>query len=125
MTARVCKWDGCEVEVTGRSARCPEHQAEHRREAQRERMRKMRTSAHADLCASKTVSPDDADREAKGRTALERAGLPDLIEGTKADPGAPFDHAQALAGMRATAPADELLSNLVYDGLFMRRLCCP
>ena len=106
MTARVCKWDGCEVEVTGRSARCPEHQAEHRREAQRERMRKMRTSAHAGLCASKTVSPDDADREAKGRTALERAGLPDLIEGTKADPGAPFEHAAELAKMRREAPDD-------------------
>ena len=107
MTARVCERDGCEVEVTGRRTRCSEHQAEHRREARRERMRQTRTSAHADLCASTTVSPDDADREAKARTALERAGLPDdLLDRLKADPGAPFDHAEALAGMRAKAPAD-------------------
>lgn len=30
MTARVCERAGCEVEVSGRSTRCPEHQAEHR-----------------------------------------------------------------------------------------------
>ncbi len=64
-------------------------------------------NAHADSYASTPVSPDDADREAKARTALERANLPaDLIESTKADPGAPFEHAEALAGMRAMAPAD-------------------
>ena len=108
MTARVCERDGCEVEVTGRRTRCSEHQAEHRREAQRERMRQTRTSAHADLCASKTVSPDDADREAKARTALERAAdVPDdLLDLIKTDPGAPFEHAAALARMRAKAPAD-------------------
>ena len=107
MSARVCEWDGCEVEVTGRSTRCPEHQKEHRRNAQRERMRQMRTSAHADLCASTPVSPDDADREAAAVEALKRAGLPeDLIERTKADPGAPFEYAAKLAIMRREAPAD-------------------
>ena len=108
MTAGVCERDGCEVEVTGRSTRCRKHQAEHRREAQRERMRQTRTSAHAGLCASKTVSPDDADREAKVRTALERADdVPDdLLDLIKTDPGAPFDHAAALAKMRAKDPGD-------------------
>ena len=106
MSARVCEWDGCEVKVTGRSRRCPEHQAEYRREAQRERMRQMRTSAHADLCASTPVSPDDADREAAAVEALKRAGLDGLLDRTKADPGAPFEHAEALAGMRSKTPAD-------------------
>ena len=108
MTARVCERDGCEVEVTRRSTRCRKHQAEHRREAQRERMRQTRTSAHAGLCASKTVSPDDADREAKVRTALERADdVPDdLLDLIKTDPGAPFEHAAALAKMRAKDSAD-------------------
>ena len=107
MSARVCEWVGCEVEVSGRSTRCPEHQKEHRRETQRERMRQMRTSAHADLCASTPVSPDDADREAKARAALERFEIPaDLIERIKADPGAPFEHAAKLATMRREAPAD-------------------
>ena len=106
MTARVCERDGCEVEVTGRRTRCSEHQAEHRREAQRERMRQTRTSAHAGLCASKPVSPDDADREAKLRTALKRADIDeDLFDHINADPGAPFEHAAALAKMRReTAP---------------------
>ena len=107
MSARVCEWEGCEVEVTGRSRRCPEHQAEHRRNAQRERMQQIRTSAHADLCASTPVSPDDADREAAAVEALERADLPaDLIERIKADPGAPFEYAAKLATMRREAPAD-------------------
>ena len=69
----------------------------------------MRTNAHADLCASTPVSPDEADREAKARAALERADLPaDLIEieRIKADPGAPFEHAAKLATMRREAPAD-------------------
>ena len=43
MSARVCERDGCEVEVTGRSVRCPEHQAEHRRAAKRENARAART----------------------------------------------------------------------------------
>ena len=106
MSARVCEWEGCEAKVTGRSRRCPEHQAEYRREAQRERMRQMRTSAHADLCASTPVSPDDADREAAAVEALKRAGLDGLLDRTKADPGAPFEHAEALAGMRSKTPAD-------------------
>ena len=47
------------------------------------------------------------DREAKALTALERAGLPDdLLDRIKADTGAPFDHAEALAGMRSKTPAD-------------------
>ena len=67
----------------------------------------MRTSAHADLCASTPVSPDDADREAKARAALERFEIPAaLIERIKADPGAPFEHAAKLATMRREAPAD-------------------
>ena len=67
----------------------------------------MRTSAQADLCASTPVSPDDADREAKARAALERFEIPaDLIERIKADPGAPFEHAAKLATMRREAPAD-------------------
>ncbi len=107
MTARVCERDGCEVEVTGRSTRCPEHQTEHRREAQRERMQQKRTSAHAGLCASKPVSPDDAAREAKLRTALKRAGIDeDLFDSIEADPGAPFEHAAAFAKMRREDPAD-------------------
>ena len=106
MTARVCEWEGCEVEVTGWSTRCPAHQAEHRRNAQRERMRQMRTSAHADSCAFAPVSPDDAEREAAAVEALKRAGLDGLLERTKADPGAPFERAEALAGMRREVPAD-------------------
>ena len=66
----------------------------------------MRTSAHADLCASAPVSPDDADREAAAVEALKRAGLDGLLDRTKADPGAPFEHAEALAGMRSKTPAD-------------------
>ena len=66
-------------------------------------------SAHttdADLCASKPVSPDDADREAKLRTALKRADIDeDLFDHINADPGAPFEHAAAFAKMRReTAP---------------------
>ena len=53
------------------------------------------------------MSPDDADREAAAVEALKRADLPtDLIERIKADPGAPFEHAEALAGMRSKTPAD-------------------
>ena len=107
MSARVCERDGCEIEVTGRSKRCTEHQAEHRREAQRERMRQTRTSAHAGLCASKPVSPDDADREAKLRTALKRADIDeDLFDHINADPGAPFEHAAAFVKMRRETPPD-------------------
>ena len=115
MSARVCEWDGCEVEVTGRSTRCPEHQAEYRRAAESARKRQARnadtTGANADkprphLSASKPVSPDDADREAAAVEALKRAGLDGLLERTKADPGAPFEHAEALAGMRSKTPAD-------------------
>ncbi len=67
----------------------------------------MRTSAHAGLCASTPVSPDDADREAAAVEALKRAGLPeDLFQLIKADPGAPYEHAEALARMRSKTPAD-------------------
>ena len=109
MTARVCERDGCEVEVTGRSTRCVasiKRSIVARRNATR--MRQTRTSAHAGLCASKTVSPDDADREAKVRTALERADdVPDdLLDLIKTDPGAPFEHAAALAKMRRETRAD-------------------
>ena len=53
------------------------------------------------------MSPDDADREAAAVEVLKRADLPtDLLERTKADPGAPFEHAEALAGMRSKVPAD-------------------
>ena len=109
MKARVCKWDGCEVEVSGRSTWCPEHQAEHRRAAESARKRQARNADKCGQAASAfaAVSPDDADRETKARTALERADLPaDLIERIKADPGAPFEHAEALAEMRAKTPAD-------------------
>lgn len=65
MSKRICERDGCEVEVSGRSKRCPEHQAEHRREKQRARESDRRrrsasapanahaapASAHADSCA--------------------------------------------------------------------------
>ena len=66
----------------------------------------MRTNPRAHLCASTPVSPDDADREAAAVEALKRAGLDGLLERTKADPGAPFEHAEALAGMRSKTPAD-------------------
>ena len=109
MSARVCGWDGCEVEVTGRSTRCPEHQAEHRREAESARKRQARNADKCGQAASAfaPVSPDEAEREAAAVEALKRAGLPtDMIERTKADPGAPFEHAEALAGMRSKVPAD-------------------
>ena len=109
MTARVCERDGCEVEVTGRSTRCPEHQLEHRREAESARKRQARNADKCGQAASAfaAVSPDDADREAMAVEALKRADLPaDLIERTKADPGVPFVHAEALAGMRSKTPAD-------------------
>ena len=109
MTARACERDGCEVEVTGRSTRCPEHQAEHRREAESARKRQARNADKCGQAASAfaAVSPDDADREAKARAALERFEIPaDLIERTKADPGAPYLHAEKLAKMRREAPAD-------------------
>ena len=52
------------------------------------------------------MSPDDADREAAAVETLKRAGLDGLLDRTKADPGAPFEHAEALAGMRSKTPAD-------------------
>ena len=52
------------------------------------------------------MSPDDADREAAAVEALKRAGLDGLLDRTKADPGDPFVHAEALAGMRSKTPAD-------------------
>ena len=109
MTARVCERDGCEVEVTGRSTRCPEHQDEHRREADSARKRQARNADKCGQAASAftAVSPDDADREAKVRAALERFKIPaDLIERIEADPGAPFEYAAKLATMRRKAPAD-------------------
>ncbi len=117
MSARICEWDGCGVEVTGRRrTRCSEHPKEHRRKTDSERKQKARSADTAGLIAgkprphlsaSKPVSPDDADREAAAVEALKRADLPtDLIERIKADPGAPFEHAEALAGMRSKTPAD-------------------
>ena len=109
MSARVCEWDGCEVEVTGRSTRCPEHQAEHRRETDSARKRQARNADKCGQAASAfaAVSPDDADREAKVRTAMERHGLPDdFLDRIKTDPGAPFEHAAELAKMRREAPPD-------------------
>ena len=109
MTARVCERDGCEVEVTGRSTRCPEHQAEHRREAESARKRQARNADKCGQAASAfaPVSPDDAEREAAAVEALKRADLPeDLFERIKADPGVPFEHAAKLATMRREAPAD-------------------
>ena len=109
MTARACEWDGCEAEVTGRSKRCPEHQAEHRRETDSARKRQARNADKCGQAASAfaAVSPDEADREAAAIKALKRASLPeDLIERTKADPGAPFEEADKLAKMRTEAPAD-------------------
>ena len=60
---------------------------------------------------SKQPTPAEARREgemlAKHAEALKRANLPgDLLERTKADPGAPFEHAGSFANMRAKAPAD-------------------
>ena len=53
------------------------------------------------------VSPDEADREAAAGEALKRAQLPaDLLQRTKADPGAPFEHAETFATMRDKSPAD-------------------
>ena len=56
-------------------------------------------------------TPAEAKREgemlAKVAEALRRADLPgDLLERTKADPGAPFEHAAAFARMRDETPAD-------------------
>ena len=109
MTARVCERDGCEVEVTGRSTRCPEHQAEHRREAESARKRQVRNADKCGQAASAfaPVSPDDAEREAAAVEALKRADLPeDLFERIKADPGVPFEYAAKLATRRREAPAD-------------------
>ena len=56
---------------------------------------------------AKTVTAEGATREAAARDALKRARLPEsLIESTKDDPGAPFEHARKFAAMRAEAPAD-------------------
>ena len=109
MSARVCEREGCKVEVTGRSTRCPEHQAEHRRKAESARKRQARNADKCGQAASAfaPVSPDNADREAVAGEALDRAGLPkDLIERIKSDPGAPFEYAAALATMRREALAD-------------------
>ena len=112
MTARVCERDGCEVEVTGRSTRCPKHQREHRREAESARKRQARNADKCGQAASAfaAVTPDDADREAAAREALKRAGdFPaDFIERTKADPGVPIEkeYATAFAKMRRESPAD-------------------
>ena len=109
MTARICKWDGCEVEVTGRRARCAEHQAKHRRETDSARKRQARNADKCGQAASAfaAVSPDDADREAKLRTAMERHGLPDdFLDLIETDPGAPFEHAAELAKMRREAMPD-------------------
>ena len=53
MTARVCEWEGCEVEVTGRSTRCPEHQKEHRRKTDSGRKQKTRSADTTGLSADK------------------------------------------------------------------------
>ena len=109
MSAQVCERDGCEIEVTGRSKRCTEHQAEHRREVESARKRQARNADRCGQAASAfaAVSPDDADREAKVRTAMERHGLPDdFLDRIKTDPGAPFEHAAELAKMCREAPPD-------------------
>lgn len=58
--ARVCEREGCEVEVRGRSVRCPEHQAEHRRAAKRENARAARTSS---VQVSTRTFADEAEAE--------------------------------------------------------------
>ena len=65
----------------------------------------------SNAATSKQATPDEAKREGtvlrKVAEALTRANLPgDLTERTKADPGAPFEHAEALATMRRKVPAD-------------------
>ena len=60
---------------------------------------------------SKQPTPAEAKFEgemlAKYAEALKRANLPgDLLERTKADPGTPFEHAEAFTTMRTKAPAD-------------------
>ena len=109
MSARVCEWDGCGAEATGRSKRCPEHQAEHRRETDSARKRQARNADKYGQATSAfaVVPPDEADREAAAIKALKRASLPeDLLERTEADPGAPFEEADKLTKMRTEAPAD-------------------
>ena len=64
MSARVCERDGCEVEVTGRSVRCPEHQAEHRRAAKRESDRRAR-AASVRLSARTLADEAEAERQAE------------------------------------------------------------
>ena len=73
---------------------------------------------------SKQPTPAEAKREgemlAKAAEALKRGGLPeDLIERTKADPGAPFEHAETFATMRIKAPADwaRMKAALKADGV--------
>ena len=127
MTARVCEQEGCEATVKGRSKRCPEHQAEHRRAAESARKRQARnadttganadtTGANADkprpyLSASTPVSEAATATAMKAEAmkakselrkaaaaALKRAGLPkDLIERTKNVQGTPFKHQEAFA----------------------------
>ena len=64
MSARICEWAGCEVTVTGRSKRCPEHQAEHRRAKQRARERARRAeSAHARTCALAEAAEEERQAE--------------------------------------------------------------
>ena len=110
MTARVCERDGCEVEVTGQSTRCPEHQAEYRGEAEPAHKRQARNADKCGQAASAfaAVTPDDADREAAAREALKRADdFPaNFIERAEADPGVPIDYAAAFAKMRRESPAD-------------------
>ena len=62
--ARVCERDGCEVEVTGRSVRCPEHQAEHRRAAKRENARAAR-AASVQVSTRTLADAAEAERQAE------------------------------------------------------------
>ena len=60
---------------------------------------------------SKQPTPAEAKREgemlAKVAEALRRADLPgNLLERTKADPGAPFEHVATFATIRTKVPAD-------------------
>ena len=108
MTAGVCQWEGCEVEVTGRRRRCPEHQKEHRRKTDSERKQKARSAdkQRPHLSASTPVSEAAKVEAMKAEgqlrkaavDALKRNGLPDdLIERTATVPGTPFEHREAFA----------------------------